>query len=80
MTPDTAMSVFGWMTLLNFGLLIFATVTLYATGDWAARIHGRITKLNHDDLYRAYFSWLGQYKMFTILLCLAPYIAMRIVL
>ncbi len=79
MTPDTLMSVFGWMTLLNIGLLLFATLMLFLTGDWAARIHGRISKLSEDDLHRAYFDWLAQYKLFTLLLCLVPYLALRIV-
>ena len=79
MTPETVSSVFGWMTVLNIGLLLVATVAMYALDDWAVRIHSSITKLSEEDLHRAYFHWLAQYKMFTILLCLVPYLAIQIV-
>ncbi len=79
MTPELIISVFGWMTVLNIGLLLIATGVLYTAGDWATGVHGRTTKLSKDDLNRAYFQWLAQFKMLTILLCLVPYLAMRIV-
>ena len=43
------------------------------------RLHGRMLGLSEDDLSRAYFQYLAQYKIAVFVFNLAPYLALRIV-
>lgn len=75
----TLTHVFGWMTLLNTGFLIFATVALWAARDLAARIHSGMFDMAEVDVKNAYFDYLSRYKILILVFNLAPYLALRIV-
>lgn len=71
--------VFGWMTVLNTGLLLFATLMLWIMRDWAARIHSSMFDMAEVDVKSAYFDYLSRYKTLVLVFNLAPYLALRIV-
>lgn len=79
MDITTITHVFGWMTLLNTGLLIFATIMLWAMGGWAARIHGAMFVMAEIEVRSGYFDYLSRYKVLILVFNLAPYLALRIV-
>lgn len=79
MTLETVTAVLGWASLINIGILVVSTVMLIAMRDWVAGIHARLFGLERPDLGRAYFQYLGQYKIAIIVLNVAPYLALRIV-
>jgi uncharacterized protein DUF6868 len=79
MTIETTTAVFGWMSVLNIGYLAFSTILLIAFRGTVAGLHERLFKLDDKDATRAYFTWLGNYKIFTLIFSLAPYLALRIV-
>jgi hypothetical protein len=77
MTLETLTAVFGWMTVLNFGLLAISSLCLLAMRETIIKIHTRIMGMEEDDLNRAYLAWMSNHKLLTLVFCLVPYIALR---
>ena len=71
--------ILGWSTLLNIGVLLFSSLTLVIAGPPIKRIHAQMFGLSEDDLSRAYFQYLAQYKIAILVFNLIPYLALRIV-
>ncbi|MEX0319942.1 MAG: DUF6868 family protein [Ruegeria sp.] len=78
MTHETLTAVFGWMTVLNLGLLIFSTLMVLVLQDWAVRIHGRMFQMEPADVRKAYFKYLANYKVLTLVFCLMPWLALKL--
>jgi hypothetical protein len=76
---QTIREVLGWSTALNLGFLIFATAVLVVAGAPIKRLHAKMFGLSEDDLSRAYFQYLAQYKIAILVFNLVPYLALRIV-
>lgn len=79
MTYETLTAFFGWMTVLNFGFLVFATLMLLAMRDWATSLHARLFNLDETTVRAAYFSFLSRYKVLALVFSLIPYLALRLV-
>jgi Family of unknown function (DUF6868) len=79
MTTETITAVFGWMSVLNIGYLAFSTLMLIVFRGTATGLHQSLFSLEEKDVHQAYFTWLGNYKIFTLIFSLAPYLALRIV-
>lgn len=75
---QTVSAVLGWCTVLNMGMLMFASVLLIVLGRPIKRIHARMFDLPDEDLSRAYFQYLAQYKIAIFVFNLAPYVALRL--
>ena len=69
---------FGWTTVINFALLFVSSITVIAARESIARLHGRMFGLESADLSRAYFQYIGQYKIAIIVFSLTPYIALKL--
>ncbi|WP_170359919.1 MULTISPECIES: DUF6868 family protein [Ruegeria] len=78
MTQEFLTTVFGWMTVLNLALLVFTTLMIVVSQDWAAKIHGRMFQMEPGDAKRAYFRYLANYKILTIVFCLMPWLALKL--
>lgn len=78
MTPETLTTFFAWMTLLNFGLLAFAGLSIVLLKDWMASVHSSLVGISKEDAIPLYFNWLGAYKRQTLIFSLVPYLALRI--
>ncbi len=69
---------FGWCTVINFGLLLFAglfwILAKEGVGVFAARMFGVTT----EELKVTFVSVLMQYRAAIVLLNLVPYIALKI--
>ena len=76
---QAAREVLGWCTVLNMGVLLFASLYVTVLAGPIKRVHGRMFGLSDEDLSRAYFQYLAQYKIAIFVLNLAPYVALRIV-
>lgn len=77
MTLDTLTALFGWMTVINFGLLIFSTLMLTACRNRIIRIHNSLTGLEAETLMPAYLYFLAFYKLLIIVFNLVPYLALK---
>jgi len=75
---QTIREVLGWSTVVNGGLLVFSSVLLMFAGAPIKRLHASMFGLSEDDLSRAYFQYLAQYKIAILIFNVAPYLALRI--
>ncbi len=78
MTQEFLTTVFGWMTVLNIGVLIFSTMMVLALQNWIADVHGRMFQMERGDIKRAYFRYLANYKILTLVFCLVPWLALKL--
>ncbi|MBD3633472.1 MAG: hypothetical protein HUJ23_01010 [Methylophaga sp.] len=72
-------ALFGWMTVINFALLIFSTLMLTVFRTSVIRIHTRVTGLEENALKPVYLYFLGFYKVLIILFNLVPYLALKLI-
>ncbi len=78
MTQEFLTTVFGWMTVLNFAVLLFSTLMIVILRDKIAGIHGRMFQMERSDVKQAYFKYLANYKILTIVFCLMPWVALKL--
>lgn len=78
MSQHLLTSVFGWMAVLNVGVLLFTTAMIVLLQDRIAGIHGRMFQMEHSDVKRAYFRYLANYKILTLVFCIMPWLALKL--
>lgn len=71
-------ALFGWMTVINLGLLIVSTLLLTVFRNKIIRIHNRVTGLDAATLRPAYLYFLAFYKILIIVFNLIPYLALKL--
>ncbi|MBN1548035.1 MAG: hypothetical protein JW902_15395 [Syntrophaceae bacterium] len=70
---------FGWCTIINGGLLIFAFLICATAGDWVYRMHSRWFRIPRETLDRTLYCFLGAMKIIVITLNLVPYVVLVII-
>ncbi len=78
MTLATLTALFGWMTVLNFAVMLITMAILLLARDWATGSQARLFDLPQKEVNRAFYTWLGNYKLLTLVFGLVPYLALRI--
>ncbi len=78
MTIEQITQLLGWCTAINLGLLIFSSIFVILLRVPIMKIHAKMFPLSEEDLARAYFQYLAQYKILILVFNLAPYLALRI--
>ena len=76
---ETLTTVLGWCTVLNLGMLAFTGILAMTMRDVMTRIHSRMYGVSEADLPRIYYQYMAQYKMATLVLNLAPYVALKMI-
>ena len=76
---EAVTAFFGWTTVINFALLVVATIMVVVMRGSISRMHGRMFGLETADLSRAYFQSIAQYKIAIIVFSLTPYVALKLV-
>ena len=76
---ETLRAFFGWCTVINMGILIFASIVTGPMRGAIFGIHARMFGMSEADLPRAYFQYLAQYKIAIFVFNLVPYIALVII-
>ncbi len=79
MTPEALTALFGWMSVISIGLLLFSTLAILSLRDWVTSLHGRMFDIDASDLHQSFFKYLAQFKIAVLVLNVVPYLAMRIV-
>ncbi len=72
-------AVFGWMTLINLVVYIWAAAFIVFARDWTSKLQARIMGVPVEDWPGYYVDYLSRYKLLIIVFNLAPYLALRIV-
>ncbi len=78
MTQEILTAVFGWMTVLNFAILLFSSLMIVTMQDWISGIHGKMFQMDQAEVKKAYFKFLANYKLLTIVFCLMPWVALKL--
>jgi hypothetical protein len=78
MTIESLTELFGWASILNIVVLMFSSIMVVSCRKSIIKIHEKMFGLNEQDLGRAYFQYLAQFKIATIVFSIAPYIALKI--
>ena len=78
MTVETLTEFLGWVSVINIAVLFISGILVILMRDLISKIHSKIFGLDQQDLGRAYFQYLAQYKIAMIVLSIAPYIALKI--
>ena len=78
MTLITMTTFFGWMTVLNLGLLMITTIALLVGRDRFAALHANMLGMEPEDVNKAYFHYLANFKIVVLVFCITPYIALKL--
>jgi len=76
MSVETLQQFLGWCTAINVALLVVVALMVGPMRGAIQGIHARMFGLSEDDLKRAYFQYVAQYKIAVITFNLVPYLAL----
>jgi hypothetical protein len=68
----------GWASILNIGMLIFASIMLVLMRSFVTSIHSKMFGIPENDLSIIYFKYLANYKTLSFVFFIAPYVALKI--
>jgi hypothetical protein len=75
---ETLTTFFGWCSAISVSVLFLSSAALMLMRHAISNLHSRLFGMSEDDLARAYFQYLAQFKIAVIVFNLAPYIALRL--
>lgn len=75
MTMEQIELVLLWMTLINFGLLLFSTVIVVVFRDAIYRTHSSMFGIDEKQFAQAVYTYLANFKVLVIVFNLAPLLA-----
>ena len=79
MSAETLREFLGWCTVINFAALLVAIIGIGLLRGAMLSIHSKMFRLSEEDLSRAYFQYLAQYKLGIVIFNLVPYIALVVI-
>lgn len=68
----------GWISILNISYLFLASLVLTFMRESILSIHGKIFDIDDQKLKLKYFNFLSTYKIVTLVFCITPYVALKI--
>ncbi len=77
-TIEAIREFLGWCSVINIGLLIVSGILVVSLRGPVSRIHAKMFDLDESDTRRAYFQYLGQYKIAIIVFNIVPYFALKV--
>ena len=77
-TIESLTEFFGWCAVINIGFLLLATFSLAYMRSFAVNVHTKMFALNEEDVLRAYFQYLAQYKIAAFVLSVVPYVSLKL--
>lgn len=78
MTTEVLTTALGWCLAINLVLLGLAAVVVTGFRSLVLHLHGKLFGLSDDDLVKAYFQYLANYKIAIIVFNLVPYIVLKL--
>ena len=69
----------GWVSILNIGMLIFASIAVVTMKSTITSMHSKMFAIPEQKLALIYFKYLANYKMLSLIFIVAPYIALKII-
>ena len=77
MNIETLTTFLGWCTLINYLLLILATLVWIAFREPLTRIYSKLFGVASADFAREYLRYLAYYKILVIVLNLVPWVVLK---
>ena len=71
-------SFFGWFTIVNIGIYIIVALSVLTMRDFMVRTNTRMFGLTEEDVKRATFTYVGNYKLAITVLAFAPWLALKL--
>jgi len=78
MTLSQITELLGWVSILNFAYLTLATLSIVFMREKGSSIHSKMFDISKEDLSPIYFNFLANYKVVSLVFCLAPYFSLKI--
>jgi Family of unknown function (DUF6868) len=78
MTIAELTELLGWGSVINIGFLMLSFFAVTFMRKIAVQIHSNLFGLKEEDLLRAYFQYLAQYKIVVLVFFVVPYLALKI--
>ncbi|WP_166425280.1 DUF6868 family protein [Paraglaciecola sp. 20A4] len=72
--------IFGWMSLINIGLLCAASLAFIWMKDKITAIHGRLFDVDPNELKILYINYLAHFKLLIFIFNLVPYIVLKVLI
>ena len=79
MDLESLRAFLGWCAVFNIGFLLLSTLAVAAAGPLARKLHRVLFPLTDEELSRAYFQYLAQYKLLLLVFNIVPYLVLRFV-
>lgn len=71
---------FFWCTVINVGILLFASLVVKTAGGWLYDTQGRWFSIPQETFNTVVYAVLGIYKFTFLVFCAVPWIALLIIL
>jgi len=75
---ETIRTFLGWTIVVHVVVMLLIFSALMLGGSAVRSIHGRMMGLSDEDLSRAYFQFLAQYKIGVWLFAIGPWVALHL--
>ena len=75
---DLIQTLLGWCSVISIVLLSFSALMVMIFREQISELHASIFHLNKEDVFRAYFQYLAQFKILIIVFNIVPYFALSI--
>lgn len=70
--------LFGWAAVINIGYIVLTTLIFTYKRGPISTLHSKMLDIDEKELGSKYFDFLSMYKVVTLVLIVAPYIALKI--
>lgn len=70
---------FFWCTVINTGLLLFASLVIKTAGGWLYDTQGSWFSVSRESFNTVVYALLGIYKFLVILFCAVPWVSLLII-
>jgi len=78
LTISQLTELLGWATVINIGIFLLVTVALSTMKSFTMKIHSKMFGLQEEELNRAYFRYLANFKLMITVFILVPYLSLKI--
>ena len=68
----------GWASIINIAFLTLATISIVLMREKISTIHSKMFGINKEYLSQIYFNYLANYKILSLVFCVAPYVSLKI--
>jgi len=68
----------GWASIINIAYLLLAIIVITFARGTISSLHSKIFRLDENELGEKYYDFLSNYKIATLVLIVAPYVALKI--